>query len=154
MKTLEDLKIENNEVSQWMENSFVKFNQTDMYAIVNGGATTYINNGMLEGYEQKMSKSGTEYNFFCWLLDFGTAEKAILMYNKILEERQSDKEDAGDFPESVAFIDKSPLYGRDGYAHFDKYFIWYSFDGYGTNYSEAKANLIGFLEVTKSKIDG
>ena len=151
---IESARIEDNDVQSWTEEKeLIKFNSNNMYDLVNGGAVEYIDNGMIEGFQQKMGKAGTGYYFIEWLMDFGSAENASEMYTKKLNQFQSSKEAAGDFPESVAFLDNGLLYGYDAYAHFGKYFLWLNFDGYGANKSEAKQNAIGFLIVIKSKID-
>jgi hypothetical protein len=155
VKTIDAISIENGEISGWNKDAsdgYVGFNTSNMEMLVNGGSIQYTSKGMVEGFEQNMTKYGTDRTYKAWVLDFGTAEKAAIMYNTILAANSSEKEASGLYPETVAFLVKDS-YGYSGYANFGKYFVSMSFDGYGANTSEAKNNVVDFLQVVKGKID-
>ena len=100
-----------------------------------------------------MAKKNTERVYKGWVMDFGTEDKAVEMYNILLTKKASSKEAAGSYAESVAFLAQEN-YGYMGNAHFGKYVLWMQFDGYGANKSEAKNNLLGFLTTIEDKIAG
>lgn len=154
--TMAQLKIENGEVTGWNtvagNSGFIEFIPSTMDAKVNGGASEYINKGLVEGFEQNMQKDGTERTYRSWIIDFGTAEKAAVMFNEKVNKYQSTKEAAGSYAATTAFIVPTD-YGYDAYANFTHYYVWMSFDSYGTNKSEAKNNALGFLAMTQGKIE-
>jgi len=153
--TIDVLKIENEEVSGWNEDAndgYVPFNPSNMETLVNGGAPAYVSKGLVEGFEQNMSKTNTERSYKGWVMDYGTPEKAAIMFNEKFTENSSTKEIAGTYAESAAIL-VPDTYGYQGYANFGKYVLWMKFDNYGSNKSEAKNNLLGFMEVIKGKID-
>ena len=85
-------------------------------------------------------------------MDFGTVANAEDMYSSKLQQFASDKEAAGSYPETEAFV-KPSLYGYDGYAIFGKYMVVVWLDGFGANKSEAKNKTIEFLQTIEQKIN-
>jgi hypothetical protein len=153
--TIKMLKIEDGEVSGWNASSykgFVQFNTSNMEELVNGGSDQYIPKGLVEGFEQNMEKEGTERTYQSWTVDFGTPEKAANMFN-IKALANPTMEPATEFATTEAFL-VSDTYGYQGFANFGKYYVWMKFDNFGSNKSEAKNNLLGFLKVVKAKING
>ena len=144
------------EVSQWVEKSdgFKPFNSLNgLTTIMNGGADEYYNRGVIEGFIQFMTKSGTEYEMEGRIMDFASADNAKSFYS-YKKEDASTVETAGNYDQGDAFIDPdASLTGCKGYAHFGQYYVELAFTGYGSNKSEASNNASSFLEVFNDKID-
>lgn len=153
--TIYSAKFESGEVSGWnsdetyFTDGYVKFTASDMVGLVNGGAEEYIAKGMSEGFRQDMAKGDQTYQ--SWILDFGTAENALDMYNTKVQQFASTKETAGNYPETKAFVTPS-AYGYDGYAVFGKFMVVLWLDGFGANKGEAKDKTVDFMETIESKI--
>ena len=150
-----DLRIAGNEMPNWAEDDseYREFRTADdLYAIINGGAEEYLNRAMIKGFQQYMSRSGTDYEARMMVMDFGTIEKATSMY-QYKAEQISLKVAAGGYNDTTAIIDPAPLTGCLTYAHFGQYYIELGFSGYGAEKSESYTDASGFLELFDSKIE-
>ncbi len=150
-----NLRFANNEVSQWVEeeDGYRQFNTPeDLYAAINGGAEEYFDKGMTAGFQQKMGKTATEYSMDFRVMDFGTAEKAATMY-QYKAEQISPKTTAGGYNETIAVIDNSFLSGCTGFAHFGRYYIEVSMNGYGSNKTAAINDAAVFMTKFDEKIN-
>ena len=150
------LRIDMDEVSGWNEepDGFREFHSLEhLAAIMNGGAEMYYQRGVVEGFVQYMSKSGTEYAVESRIMDFAGTENAENMY-LFRRENASTVDSAGNFSQNDAFIDPdASLTGCCGYAHFGKYYIEVFLSGFSSNKTEACSNASSFIEVFKMKID-
>ena len=149
--TIYDLRFEDGAISGWIENTekgYVKFTSTDMFGLVNGGAKLFIDKGMNEGFAQYMHKD--EKLFESWIMDFGTADKAKVMYDDRLNFYENE-EDAGSYSQDMAFV-RPDGYGYTGFAIFGNLMIYITLSEYGTNKSEAKNNMIEFFQTYDKKI--
>jgi hypothetical protein len=152
--TLTQLLIEENDVQQWTQDAdgYTTYKtSTELYALINGGADEYINRGMLEGFQQLMSRSGTDYAARVMVMNFGTIAKADDIYN-FRTSQVSPTVKAGDYGAATAILDPAPLTGCNGYARFRQYYLEFGFTGYGSEKSEAYNNAALFMEMFVAKI--
>lgn len=150
--TINSAKFENGEISGWNEitpKGLIPFTASDMVVQVNGGAQEYINKGLSLGFQQEMVNG--EQSYRSWIMDFGTEANAQNMYNSKVDYFTSDKEVAGSYPETKAFVRPSQT-GYDGYAIFGRYMVSIWLDGFGANKSEGKNKTLEFLQTIEQKI--
>lgn len=146
------LRLANSDVSPWTENAsegFRAFKASNMFALINGGAQTYIDKGMVAGFEQNMAGGG-EKTAKLLVLDFGTEASASAIYAYKANEN-GEKLAAGTFPEAIAQLDNSAMSGVTALAHFGKYYLELSFTGYSDK-SESRTTATSFVEVFEEKI--
>ena len=155
-RTVKSLQVKAEDVSQWTEDQdgFKEFSNLAMLTVImNGGADLYYNQGVIEGFIQYMSKTGTDYKIQSRVMDFGTAPKAVEMYDYIIQD-VGTKQGVGSYGLEVALVDPDgALTGCKAYAHFGQYFIELALTDYGSKKTEATNNAVSFIEVFKTKID-
>lgn len=147
--TLTQLLIEENDVQQWTQDAdgYSTYKTADeLYGLINGGAEEYLNRGMIEGFQQNMSRSGTDYAARVMVMDFGTIEKAVDFYN-FKTSQISPTVKAGDYTPSIAVLDPAPLTGCYGYARFRQFYLEFGFTGYGSEKNEAYNNAARYGDV-------
>jgi hypothetical protein len=124
---------------------YADFTPNNLYDLINGGATPYIDNGLAKGFRQKLSgDSGREYGVMA--MDFETAEKAETIY-ELKRNGKPNKTALGTYGPAVAF-GFAVWKGIEGYAHFGKYYFEAVLTGVAdsaTAQSEM-GNFIGFYE--------
>ncbi len=149
------LALESNDIQQWVEEEDgynVYKTSEELYQLIDGGADEYLNRGLVEGFQQRLTRTETGYSATIMVMDFGTIEKAANMY-QYFSSRISPVVKAGNYNSSVAVIDPSPLDGCIGYAHFKQFYIELSLMGYGAEKSEAYNNTARFIEIFQAKIN-
>jgi hypothetical protein len=149
---LNSLKLQSDEASGWVESSLFDFNVSTCTKNtgLNGGATKYIEKGLVEGFKQTFSISS--FNFILIVIDFGNSANANAMFNKMYTEEVYDKLTIDGFSENEAIIDNSPLNGVDAYTHFGKFYFELHFTGY-SNKTDAKNTAASFIELFGNKVD-
>ena len=153
-RTVTALRIAEGDVTQWQEENqgYRAYTQDNLFDIINGGADQYISRGLIEGFQQILEISGSDFSATFLVMDMNSDANAKTMFD-FKADAVSTKETAGTFSESAAVIDIGFLSGCTAYAHFGKYYLELSFTGYASNKSEAKNNAVSFLEIFKDKID-
>lgn len=138
-------------ISGWTENKesgYVEYSSGTLFDLINGGADQYNDEGLVEGIQQKMTSSSGDKSYSAFVMDFGTADNATAMFEK-MKLNEADPLAIGNYIESVAFGSRH-LSGINAYAHFGKYYFEITLSGYSDEslaISEAEA----FLEVYEQK---
>jgi hypothetical protein len=153
-RTVASLAIKDGDVTNWKEENqgYRPYTQDNFFDIINGGADEYINRGLIEGFQQILVISGSDYTATFLIMDMNSDANAKSMFD-FKADAASTKEAAGNYSESTAVIDAGFLSGCTAYAHFEKFYLELLFTGYASNLSEAKNNAVSFLEIFKNKID-
>lgn len=151
MEAVNALRLVNGEVSPWTENNeegFIEFKASTMFSLINGGAQSYVDKGVVAGFQQRMAVDSKYADLL--VMDYGTEAKASEMY-AWADAANDEKSAVGNYNLSVAELDNSPMSGVIAIAHFGKYYMELSFSGYNDK-SEAQATAASFIEVFESKI--
>jgi hypothetical protein len=144
------LKLTETDITGWTEDEGGgTYNSETLFDFINGGAPKYINNGLIEGFIQYMSKSDRKATIM--VMDFGTESNAIAMYND-MSNRNSSKEKAGNYNLNTAQLDVSPSSGVDAYAHFKQFYIELNLTDFPDK-SEAPNVAASIIEVFEAKIN-
>jgi len=145
-----DLRL-STEVSNWSEasGSYKEFDVQGLYDIINGGAVTDENNGLVEGIFQEMAGSSGR-NVEIRVEDFGNAASATAMFNYSATNSVSQKVTFADFAEATA-VGTQVLGGVTVFAHFGKFYFNLQFTGYSDN-QVAAADANGFLKTYQNKL--
>ncbi len=160
---VEDLRLTVADVSGWTERAHGSFTGWGVYegnaltgeSPIDGAGDIYVAFGVVTTgmqYLESPPPSGTVNLFLdAYVMDFGTAEKAMAMYEEL---RPASGTAVGGEDDSVAIIDEStPSFGCMLYAHYGKFYIELKFNNYTTK-SEAVGDAGLFLSVYKAKIVG
>ncbi|NLG18157.1 MAG: hypothetical protein GX556_12565 [Fibrobacter sp.] len=141
-------KLAANEVSGWTESSYFEFNTSNCFsdAGLNGGAKDFTDNGMIEGFRQKMVSS--DYLADIIITDFGSNSNSTKMFN-FKSSTSDDGQKVGNYAETVAFMDEN-LSGVNAYAHFGKYYFIVQLSGYSIK-ADARSTAASFLELYENK---
>lgn len=138
------------EITGWIDQPeyFATFDTIQLYDLIDGGATFYNENGLIDGILQEL-KNGTDNTCDVFLFNFGTSQKATNMFTEQTSGISSKVLIPG-YDESIAVGDEF-IGGAIIYAHFDKFEIELSFMGY-TDIELLKTDAEIFLQVYESKI--
>ncbi len=143
-----------NEVSGWTDlpDNFETFDTTHYYDLIDGGATEYIDMGLVDGILQKFQK-GADITCDASVFNFGTSQKAVTMFTFQTENiSDSRKMLISGYDESIAVGEKNPLGGSALiYAHFGMFELELNFMGY-SDIELLKSDAALFLQVYESKI--
>jgi len=152
-RTITALKIKDGEVSGWEEIacSNVARGLTELTAIINGGADEYINQGMVEGFLQKLGKIGTDGNVDMYIMDFGTSEKAEKMFSEKIK-KYTEKVEVTGYSPSIAQIDMSSPEGAVAVAHFQQYYFELTFMDFGAYLQDSKSMAESLIETFNTKV--
>ena len=138
-----------NEVSGWVDQSeyFAPFDTIQLYDLIDGGATKYTEQDLIDGIFQLL-KNGT---FSCdiFVYNFGTTEKATNMFT-IQSNSVASKVVVPGYDESIAVGDEF-LGGAIIFAHFSQFELELSLGGYA-DIEQLKSDAAQFLQVYESKI--
>jgi hypothetical protein len=138
-------------ITGWTENEqsgYAAFSSGTLFDLINGGADQYNDEGLVEGIQQKMTHSSGDKAYSAFVMDFGTAENATAMFEK-MKLNEADPLTIGNYIESVAFGSRH-LSGINAYAHFGKYYVEISLSGYADE-SLATKEAEAFVEVYEQK---
>ncbi len=128
-----DLKIVPGEVSGWIEDSdgYMRFNNVaGLRTAINGAADKYFEYGTIEGIKQDLLKeTDATMTLKYAVLDCGSAENATALYN-FMKQDFSIKATAGNYDEATAIIDTDYLTSVKALAHFGKYYVEITPDGF------------------------
>ena len=138
-----------NEVSGWVDQSeyFATFDTIQLYDLINGGATKYTEQGLIDGVFQLLKNSNFSVDIFVY--NFGTTQKATNMFT-IQSNSVASKVVVPGYAESIAVGDEF-LGGAIIYAHFSQFELELSFGGYA-DIEVLKSDAAQFLQVYESKI--
>ena len=141
-------KLAANEVSGWTESSYFEFNTSNCFsdAGLNGGAKDFTDNGMIEGFRQKMVSS--DYLADIIITDFGSNSNSTKMFN-FKSSTSDDRQKVGSYAETVAFMEDN-LSGVNAYAHFGKYYFEIQLTGY-SNKADARSTAASYMELYENK---
>lgn len=121
--TLDDFRI-TNEISGWSEDAsegYTAFDVVSLYDMINGGAVKYVDDGLVEGFRQKMtSASGGAYQVM--VMDFGSADKAKEFFDLNATEYSQNAASLDGFQQTTAFVYETDL-TSEIYAHFEQYYF-------------------------------
>ena len=95
-----------------------------------------------------MTHSSGDKTYSAFVMDFGTAENATAMFEK-MKLNEADPLTIGNYIESVAFGSRH-LSGINAYAHFGKHYVEISLSGYADE-SLATKEAEAFVEVYEQK---
>lgn len=137
------------EVSGWVDQSeyFATFDTIQLYDLIDGGATKYTEQGLIDGIFQLLKNGNFSYDIFFY--NFGTSQKATNMFT-IQSNSVSSKVVIPGYDESIAVGDEF-LGGAIIYAHFSQFELELSLGGYA-DIEQLKADAAQFLQVYESKI--
>jgi hypothetical protein len=133
------------EISGWIDQPeyFASFDTAQLYILINGGATSYIEEGLVDGIFQILN-NGTDNTCDIFLYHFGTSQKAQVMFAK-KKEWISSKVLVTGYDESIVVGDEF-LGGAVIYAHFGKFELELSLSGY-SDIEQLKTAAKLFLQV-------
>ncbi len=125
-KDVVDLLPADNEISGWTKSSALEIaeNQTQLFALIDGAADTYVNDGFVKCAFQKYSGniSGAPIELELRIFDMDTTANADKVYHDLTT--GSETPWTGDNPGEEARIDQSPLYAYNLDLWDDKFYVW------------------------------
>lgn len=138
-----------NEVTGWVDQSeyFATFDTIQLYDLIDGGATKYTEQGLIDGIFQLLKKDNLSCDVFVY--NFGTEQKATNMFT-IQSNSVASKVVVPGYDESIAVGDEF-LGGAIIYAHFSQFELELSLGGYA-DIEQLKTDAAQFLQVYESKI--
>lgn len=125
-KDVVDLLPADNEISGWARSSALQIaeNQTQLFALIDGAAETYVNNGFVKCAFQKYSGSiaGAPVELELRVFDMDTTVNAEKVYHDLTT--GSETPWTGDHPGTEARIDPSPLFAYNLDFWDDRFYAW------------------------------
>lgn len=121
-----DLLPADNEISGWTRSSALQIaeNQTQLFALIDGAAETYVNNGFIKCAFQKYSGTvaGAPVELEMRIFDMDT----LINADKVFHELATGSETpwTGDNPGVEARIDPSPLFAYNLDFWDDRFYVW------------------------------
>ncbi len=142
------------EVSGWVDQpaKFITFDVAGLYDLIDSGAVTYEEQGMVDGLFQTLLK-GTDTTCDASAYNFRTAQNSIAMFTLQTENiTDSNKVLIAGFDDSIAVGNRNPLDGSAViYAHFRQFELEILFKGH-SNIESLKTDAAKFLQVYETKI--
>jgi hypothetical protein len=152
-KSLSDLCFSSGTITGWntaADNSCQMNGTVELYNDIDGGAPTYIDHGFIQYIKQDLSGSAGK-TASVRVMDFGTADKAKVMYEDILTSTKiNDELPAPGYDRTVAVM-SAAIGTFSVYAHFDRFYfelIFSEMDGT----ADANNNAGQFLKTYQAKL--
>jgi hypothetical protein len=140
------------EIDGWTEekNSYVAFDTSSLFDLINGGAPEYIDNGLVEGITQRL-KGPSPLAIEVFAEDFGTPEAARTMF---LRKAGSGADSTIATCRDTLCLSFSPFIGGvAAYAAVERFYFEIALTGAGDE-REARARMQPFLRWYVRRIDG
>ncbi len=150
--TVNKLIFVDSEIAPWKQDTVYFIKDSLLYNYYDGGAGTYISQGLVETAWQDLSKDSSMDTLTCraLIMDFGTSANATAMFDTMAV-AIPQVETFSSFPESVAVMNYAPLVGNTTYAHFGEFFLQLDLLGYGDK-SLSVSDAETFVKIVQLKI--
>ena len=145
------LKLASGDITSWSQDEsegYSEFKASTLESLIDGGSTDYTNEGVVEGFIQKMFNGSKKAEIR--VMDFGTESNAASMYS-FMDGNNNSKLEASTYDIATAQLNDKPTSGVDAYAHFGQYYIELRFTGFSDK-NDARTTAPNFLEVFETKI--
>lgn len=136
------------EIPDWQDlpETFSSYDTSQLYDLIDGGATLYNEFGLNDGFYYELEKK-SDQNCAIHIMNFGNAQNSQSIYEEQKGIISSPVAIPG-FSESIALGDEL-LGGAIIFAHFNRFYLELSFTGYNSS-EEVKADARQFLEKYQS----
>ncbi len=146
-----------NEVSGWteMQGSYIEFDPTNMFNLIDGGVTPYIDGGLVEGIRQvfNFSHNSETFELTVDMEDFSTQNKAQAIFNTITKDVIVDSIVVPSYDPGVALGSFNEIGGEITiFTHIDKFYFELKCNNFGNFKDVVITESVKFIKVFESKI--
>jgi hypothetical protein len=144
------LRLGDNAVPGWREDSaaYMTFDTAKLYLLIDGGASLYINHGLINGIHQ-LFHFDTLYDLIIYAEDFGTPANTRATLTAAKAKYAADQTVPG-YPDTTAIASVN-LGGCTVYSRFKNFYVELLFSGY-SDFQKALQDAGFFLAVYKTMI--